>query len=586
MAWRQGAFTLFDLIGSTNSVLIRRRLHQGAGPAVSRKGKSRRRAPPTTLPKHRIPKKVSSQRQPLFNHTESFVPNSSEKPRRKFRSDILREKAEYFAQRGDVDRHVLNDASYETEKGDKLFSGSPRRRQVSIPDDAVVEVFKKFRKKPKKRPASKQKGERPTPPSAPKTARRPGDKIKFAPNAIELRIFTQPGLESILYQELERLSIPFQREPSAAKVLQGSIDVLHQCQLSLGSARQMQLQIGEPFSTRALGELRRKVSNLPWSDIITAVPAVQSGIRVQTSIKSRLLHTAAIENCIRQGIEDCLGTEVDAANDAALGPTIHAVIRNDHLHLSIDTLSIPMHQRQYRLETGKAPLREDLAFALVQASGWATATTTTTPPPLLDPFCGAGTIAIEAASMAMHLPPGRFLPAPLQGTTLYNPTAWQELVQTAAAATVTPPQHPIVFASDRDRGVIQAARRNAERAGVSECIDFQEGAFSGHPLWTTDSSLYVVSNPPFGKRARKHPSTERNFYQKLAHQIDAQQHCQALFLTSDPMPWQRAGFQHPMETVLRTWHGGIAVDGLLYRNFSVGEGDHETVRVVEAESMC
>lgn len=171
------------------------------------------------------------------------------------------------------------------------------------------------------------------------------------------------------------------------------------------------------------------------------------------------------------------------------------------LEISLDTSGRPLHERGYRTEAGEAPLRETVAAGILRRSHWDGKRI------LLDPFCGSGTIPIEAA-LAMRSPraaPERHdyaflsIPAFAQAGT----EALNSPVHARADATL-----PRICASDRDPAMIEIARRNAERAGVGAFIDFREAdagiAGSKGPakvfgLAPEDAGL-IVTNPPYGAR--------------------------------------------------------------------------------------
>ena len=243
-------------------------------------------------------------------------------------------------------------------------------------------------------------------------------------------------------------------------------------------------------------------------------------------------------------------------------------INRDEVQLSMDTSSsksaIPLHMRGYRLDPYKAPLREDLAFALLLASGlqprwnldplqsllvkgvgstgdddasadhivdYVTNNNETTPRnnsnneqliQLFDPLCGSGTIAIEGASILAGLPPGRNRPSPLLGTNLYNHELWNDMKSKALLPSTSSGglnsgkeddektiKNVLVAANDINSSAIKAAKSNADRAGVSDYISFKVGHFAYHPLlkssYTKEShsnnkQLRIVTNPPYGKR--------------------------------------------------------------------------------------
>ncbi|HMO52629.1 MAG TPA: class I SAM-dependent RNA methyltransferase, partial [Kiritimatiellia bacterium] len=155
----------------------------------------------------------------------------------------------------------------------------------------------------------------------------------------------------------------------------------------------------------------------------------------------------------------------------------------------VDSSGAPLHRRGYRLAVAKAPLREHLAAALIMASGWPGSV------PLVDPFCGSGTLMIEAAMMAAGMPPG------LRRRFAFE--AWAGYPEALAVARsrlpTDRPSPPPMFGFDRDAGAIKAARANAERAGVEGLIEWRAQSISdlalpeGTPGW-------MVTNPPYGER--------------------------------------------------------------------------------------
>jgi putative N6-adenine-specific DNA methylase len=158
--------------------------------------------------------------------------------------------------------------------------------------------------------------------------------------------------------------------------------------------------------------------------------------------------------------------------------------------LSLDSSGALLHRRGYRLETAKAPLRETLAAAMLFASGWNGSS------PLLDPFCGAGTIPIEAALLARGAPPGSRRRFAFMDWPNFDIAVWEGVK--VEAKPIQPHRGAEILASDRDAGAIGSARANAERAGVAESIQF-----SSRPISAVDPPKrpgWVVTNPPYGVR--------------------------------------------------------------------------------------
>jgi putative N6-adenine-specific DNA methylase len=175
------------------------------------------------------------------------------------------------------------------------------------------------------------------------------------------------------------------------------------------------------------------------------------------------------------------------ADDATA--TIFVRMDHDICTLSIDATG-PMHQRGYRQETGKAPLRETWAATVLLLAGWDGSV------PLLDPMCGSGTLPIEAACIAACIPAGRMRSFPFLNWPACDEGTWIQIKKEAEAQMrlIRVP----VWGADRDAGVIDAARRNAQRAGVDSWVSFECRPVSATPPMTGPGM--VVCNPPWGLR--------------------------------------------------------------------------------------
>jgi putative N6-adenine-specific DNA methylase len=180
----------------------------------------------------------------------------------------------------------------------------------------------------------------------------------------------------------------------------------------------------------------------------------------------------------------------EAEEVAPAVPLIVARLDHDRCTLSLDSSGALLHQRGYRRATAKAPLRETLAAGMLLASGWDRQS------PLLDPFCGSGTIAVEAACLALRLAPGRNRSFAFMDWPGFDAGLWSTV--TAEAETRRLTASPVIQASDRDTGAIAAARDNAARAGVSQAIEFSNRAVSA--IEPPKGPGWVVTNPPYGLR--------------------------------------------------------------------------------------
>jgi putative N6-adenine-specific DNA methylase len=351
--------------------------------------------------------------------------------------------------------------------------------------------------------------------------------------------------------ELAALGIPPGPAEPGGVPFQGTPDDLARSNLWVRSASRVLVRLGR-FHARALGELERRAGLLPWDRFLPAGTEVD--LRV-TSRKSRLYHHRAIAERVGRAIEGvtrrppALTTEEGDEEAQAEGLRQLVVVRllRDECLISLDSSGGLLHRRGYRLAAAKAPLRETLAAALLLASGWDGAT------PLLDPFCGAGTIAIEAIWLARRMAPGlhrRFayeqwpeLPSGLAGE---HRRQAQQLVRPLAAP---------VWASDRDPGAIRAARENAGRAGVAGEIAFEARSFSALRAPPGPGSL--VSNPPYGRRVGN-PGDLTELYAGLGRWARRSLPGWTLTLMVPERPWERKTVL-PFRELLRTVNGGTPV---------------------------
>ncbi len=326
-----------------------------------------------------------------------------------------------------------------------------------------------------------------------------------------------PGLEPFTAQELEQLRLIPSHSPSLPQdslmpgglkyefggiEFQGSLCDVYRANLHLRTASRLLVRFGE-FYASGFPELRRKTSRLVWEKYLA--PERPVALRV-TCQKSRLYHEGAVAERVAGAIADRLGKPLSIQKyreDPGTSPPQLILVRlvNNLCTISIDSSGALLHRRGYRLATAKAPLRETLAAGMVMASKWDTIS------PLLDPFCGSGTIPIEAALWAKKVPPGYTRRFAFMDWPDFDSQAWDQLLSEARKAFAS--DIPKIFGSDRDAGAIEIARANAEWAGVADNIEFL-----CKPISAIDPSSgigCVVTNPPYGVRLSKTKDL-RNLY--------------------------------------------------------------------------
>lgn len=306
-----------------------------------------------------------------------------------------------------------------------------------------------------------------------------------------------PGLEPLVAAELKGL------RAARPKVVEGGVEfpagheLLYAANLHLRVASRIVVRLAS-FRATSFAELEKRAHRIPWEDIVPRAARVR--LRV-TCRKSRLYHSDGVAERVMRGITDRTGATFDQMTRDAQGHPDEEgssaqlfVVRFDHdiCTISTDTSGAHLHQRGYRKAVTEAPLRETLAAALLLGSGWDQKT------PLLDPFCGSGTVPIEAALMARRMAPGRSRAFRFMEWPGFDAATWDRVRDRALSAERPHADAPI-RGSDRSGWAMRAALGNVERAGVTGDVAFERGDVGDltPPPGTTG---WIVTNPPYGVR--------------------------------------------------------------------------------------
>ncbi len=358
---------------------------------------------------------------------------------------------------------------------------------------------------------------------------------------------TAPGLEPFTAKELRGLDlIPAAEEPGGV-TFKGDLPALYRANLHLRTASRVLARVGMPFLARTFPELQQKASRLPWERFLAAGQPVS--LRV-TCHKSKLYHSEAVARTVSVALDERLGAPspiVKVDNESDQPPQLVVVrLSEDRCTVSVDSSGTILHKRGYRQAVAKAPLRETLAAALLMASGWDMQS------PLLDPFCGSGTIPIEAALMALGTSPGINRRFAFMNWPNFDQALWHTI---HGQSSTVHGQHPLILASDRDAGAIKMARENAARAGVTNNIEFKCQAVSS--ITPPPEPGWVVTNPPYGQRVRSGKDL-RNLYAQFGHVL--REKCPGWNLSvlcSDPLLLGQMRLE--LDTTLRFVNGGLRV---------------------------
>ncbi len=373
------------------------------------------------------------------------------------------------------------------------------------------------------------------------------------PAPLDCFAIVAPGLESLALAEARALGLPVElAEGGGGIAWDGDLRSVLVANAALRIASRVVVRLAA-FEARSFAELERHARQVPWSRIVAPNTAVRFRV---TCKKSKLYHSDAVAQRLADAVtravpgvkaEGGSGAEDEASHDDAQLFVVRLL--RDHCTVSADTSGALLHRRGYRQATAKAPLRETIAAALLAASGWDLTA------PLVDPFCGSGTIPIEAALMARGLPPG--------GARTFAAERWPGVSRTlgdriraelAGAARTGAPT--TIVGADRDAGAIEAALANADRAGVARDIAFATQSISA-AVFPAGTAGWVVTNPPYGVRVGD-TDRVRDLWAQLGHVLRARARGWRVALMSpDPVLERQLGLG--LKVVAQTTNGGIPV---------------------------
>ncbi|MEM6654334.1 MAG: bifunctional 23S rRNA (guanine(2069)-N(7))-methyltransferase RlmK/23S rRNA (guanine(2445)-N(2))-methyltransferase RlmL, partial [Planctomycetota bacterium] len=306
---------------------------------------------------------------------------------------------------------------------------------------------------------------------------------------MELIATTAFGLEKLVVHELRALGY----EPRVARPgrvhFAGDAAAVARANLWLRAAERVLVRVAE-FEATDFGVLFDGTTAAAWSGLLPADGEFPVRGR---SHNSQLSSVPACQKIVKKAVVESLRRGHGVTELPESGPlyTVEVAMLDDRAELTVDTTGQGLHKRGYRPVVAAAPLRETLAAALVRLSFWRNGR------PLLDPFCGSGTIAIEAALIGRNLAPGIDRDFAAEEWPTIGRGVWQA-ARDEAWDLALPKLDERVVATDADADVLRLARKNAAAAGVADDIHFQQRAF-GDTLSKREHGC-LITNPPYGER--------------------------------------------------------------------------------------
>ena len=299
------------------------------------------------------------------------------------------------------------------------------------------------------------------------------------------------GLESVLKKEIIDLGYDITEVSDGRIFFAGDADAVCRANICLRTAERVLIKVGS-FHAESFEDLYQGVKALPWEEFIPE--RGKFWVKKASSVKSKLFSPSDIQSIVKKAIVERMkqSYNTDWFKEDAEEYPIRVFLMKDEVTVALDTTGDSLHKRGYRKLESKAPIAENLAAALIMLTPWHGDRI------LVDPFCGSGTIPIEAAMIAAHIAPGinRHFTAE-KWTDLIDPKNWED-VREEAREEILPDIETDIQGYDLDPEMVEIARINAKKAGVDHLIHFQVRDIAD--LSHRKKYGFIITNPPYGER--------------------------------------------------------------------------------------
>ncbi|QDP40418.1 THUMP domain-containing class I SAM-dependent RNA methyltransferase [Radiobacillus deserti] len=298
------------------------------------------------------------------------------------------------------------------------------------------------------------------------------------------------GLESIVANEVKALGYTDVKVDNGKVLFTAPVEAIPRANLWLRTADRVKLLVGE-FKATSFEELFDQTKQIEWEQFI---PEDGEFPVIGKSVKSTLHSVPDCQSIVKKAVVERLKQKYGIASwleETGAFYRIEVAILKDIVTLTLDTSGTGLHKRGYRVGQGEAPLKETLAAALIQLTNW------TPDQPLVDPFCGSGTIPIEAALIGQNIAPGFNREFASEDWHLVGQAVWDKARQ--EAEDLAKYDQPLdIHGSDIDHRMIQVAKDNAIEAGLGDLVTFKQ--MQVKDLSIKKENGYLVGNPPYGQR--------------------------------------------------------------------------------------
>ena len=329
------------------------------------------------------------------------------------------------------------------------------------------------------------------------------------------------GIEALVGKELRTLGYDCQVENGKAYFTGNDYDIA-KTNIYLRTADRIKIVFGQ-FTAKTFDALFEQTKALPWEQILPVDAEFPvSGKSVKSTLHSVPNCQSIVKKAIVNRLSAAYARRTHLPETGALYP-IEVSILKDVVTLTIDTSGTSLFKRGYRTEKGGAPLKENMAAALVMLTNWFP------DKPFYDPCCGSGTIPIEAALIGLNIAPGLNRSFAAEKWTFFDPKAFDTVRQEARKEIRTDVTLDILGA-DIDGSMIEIAKQNAIKAGVSKHIEFKQMQLKD--FRTKKENGVLVANPPYGDRLLSEEQAQ-NIYRQMGQTYEPLETWSKYILTSD-----------------------------------------------------
>ncbi|WP_186577764.1 THUMP domain-containing class I SAM-dependent RNA methyltransferase [Aquibacillus kalidii] len=309
------------------------------------------------------------------------------------------------------------------------------------------------------------------------------------------------GLESIVASEVKDLGYEDVTVENGKVIFKADVSAIPRCNLWLRTADRIKVLVGE-FEAKTFDELFEKTKAIDWQDYI---PEDGEFPVIGKSVKSTLYSVPDCQAIVKKAVVEKLKLKYGIASwleESGAFYRIEVALLKDIATLTIDASGTGLHKRGYRVGQGEAPLKETLSAALVKLTNWRPEY------PLIDPFCGSGTIAIEAALIGQNIAPGFNREFSSEGWHIVPSNLWDKALE--EAEDLANYDQPLdITGSDIDHRMVEIASKNAIEAGLGDLVSWKQ--MQAKDFNPKRENGYLIGNPPYGERLGEKNEVEKMY---------------------------------------------------------------------------